>query len=287
MLKKFFISSLFALTLFSGCKNIDPGARIMLIGDSWAQLMCVNNSFGNALTNLGITTRTGINCQLTTLIGTTSAYWSNNGRLATILSAMSVSKNLEMVYISLGGNDMLGVWHVGMSEEEEIQYFTTVENQILKIVDSIHAVRPKVKIVLSSYDYVNFQYFLKHQTVPSYIEIYNRMGQPTAAELNAMSARLEKYKAIIPTKRSFVTYVNNMGLMQYFYGQSEFGVAPRSTALPGQAPNFSPFMGGLPELPGPHEAFTAIPVLNITDPYHLSKTAFELFAENILKVSGY
>lgn len=281
------VSLLFILLLLSGCKNVEPNARIMLIGDSWAQLMCLNNSFGNALTNLGVTERTGINCQLTTLVGTTSAYWSNNGRLNTILTAMSFSKNLETIYISLGGNDMLGVWYVGMSEQDEIQNFTLIHNQILKIVDYIHAARPNVKIILSSYDYVNFQYFLKNQTVQSYVDIYNRLGRPTAEELNGMSARLEKYKAIIATQRPFVTYVNNMGLMQYYFGQSEFGIAPRTTVLPGQAPNFSPFTGGFPEMPGPHEAFTAVPALKITDPYHLNKTAYELFAENILIASGY
>jgi lysophospholipase L1-like esterase len=203
------------------------------------------------------------------------------------MTTMSVSKNLEAVYISLGGNDLLGTWNKNLTSEEEAKNFIITQNQILQIIDYIHAKRPNIEIILSSYDYVNFQYFLKNNTIAAYTKLYTRMGSPTAEELNGAIARLEKYKAEISIKRNFVKYVNNMGLMQYYYGQSEFGVAPRTTALPGQAPNFSPFMGGLPEMPGPHEAFTAIPVLNITDPYHLNKTAFGLFAENILKVSGY
>lgn len=273
-------------TLFSGCKNIDPGARVMLIGDSWAQLMCINGSFSDALKKLG-KAQTGINCQGTTLVGTTAEYWSNSGRLKAVAGAMLVSKNLETIYISLGGNDLLGFWNRNTTEQEEKQQFAVIQANILKVVDFIHALRPNVKIVLSSYDYVNFQYFLKNQTVQSYVDIYNRMGQPTAEELNNASARLEKVKAEIALKRPNVMYVNNMGLMQYYYGQSDFGVAPQSTPLPGQAPSFDPFMGGRPDLPGPHEAFAAISQINVTDPYHLNKAAYLLFAQNILKTIGY
>jgi lysophospholipase L1-like esterase len=272
--------------ILSGCKNTPTNARIMLIGDSWAQLMCIDGSFSDALSELGFQ-YTDINCDTTTRVGTTAEYWTNSGRLKIIETSMSLSKNLETIYISLGGNDIIGYWNKNMTTDEENKNAAIVQSQLLQLIDFIQSKKPNVQIVLSSYDYLNFQYFMAHQQVPGYVDIYNRMGQPTDQELNLANGRFEQIKVEITKLRKNVKYVNNNGLLQYFYGQSQFGVPAQSTQLPGQAPEFTPFLGGRPDLPGPSDAFLAVPLINFTDPYHLNAGAYKVIAHHILSVIGY
>lgn len=278
---KLFVLCMAASFLLSCKKPVDLGADILIIGDSWAQLMCLFQSFPKALKAAGI--EKSVSCLTTTKAGARASDWASDKGLRNIDIALAAHKKAKYIYVSLGGNDFFNIWHVGLSEQEKKHHFQQIQDNLIQIVNRIKANRPQATIVLSSYDYPNFEYLMQTQFASAYVKLFKEMGEPTPEQLHKGNAEFEMYKMRIAEQFSNVKYVNNAGLMQYYLGQSEQGIPPGTTPFPGQAPDYFPLLGGHPEIWSPVKAFLGVELTPITDPYHLNNEGFFYLAGNILK----
>lgn len=279
---QFFLIIIVSSSLLS-CRVLNSGADILMFGDSWAQLMCVFESFPKALHELGI--KKTVSCLATTKSGTRASDWASPDGLKKIEQALDLHKRAKYIYISLGGNDFFSVWKKDMSFSDREEKFRKIQQDLIKIILLISSKRSDATIILNSYDYVDFGHLDASSVYDKpYIDLYQRLGSPSPSELHAAIGELELFKIEITKQFSNVKYVNNMGLMQYYYGLSEFNIPAYTTELPGQMPLYEPLLGGKPEAWGPHEALLAVssPFIEYTNAYHFNSKSCFWFAYNTL-----
>ena len=153
--------------------------------------------------------------------------------------------DIEYVHFSLGGNDFLGEWNKNMTSLEESDLINTIIQDIKNDIDSIKKYKPSVKILYAGYDYPNFAETVGTLT-PSAVQelhpfynLWNDMGRPSPLEINTLVKKITQYFIDSVATLPNVSFVNNIGLMQWHYGQTSnltvapFGsYAPQTVSLP-------------------------------------------------------
>ena len=245
---------------------------VLLVGDSWANLMCLHGSFSEALKAAGYR-EFKVHCVNTSKMGTHVADWNSGNNKRNIKLELKVHRSIKMVYISIGGNDIFKIWKKEMTPEEVQAMVDYIREGTEKIISTIRSIRPGVKIVLSSYEYPNFEDLKKLPFETSYSRIYARMGQPTPLELNLMLIRFTQEQENL-AKRLGIEFVNHVGSLQYRYGLKDYDIPPRTVELP----------WGNPAFPSPPEGMIQIATnkFTFTDPFHISKGNFNRFAERVV-----
>src|SRR5665647_414430 len=155
----FFVISFFTVTAFSqdACRQ-RVETHLRLVGDSWMQFPVIYEAYDSALAKYGfpdyISTGDG-----TALISMTAETWWQfplaHVALETSLST-DVDRSIDVVMVSLGGNDVAFKIHVGDS-------LSVLDDDLLKaklfmdsIFDLIHQKEPNAQIIWQCYDYPNF-----------------------------------------------------------------------------------------------------------------------------------
>jgi len=163
--------------------------------------------------------------------------------------------------------------------------FNQIEADTWQIINAIQAVRPDIEVLLSSYDYPNFNvtqlcsFFACPKREDLSRDPVNDLI--TDAELNEMMVNVEQHRVAWTNTNSRVHFDNSIGLMHYFYGD---GVsAPGTLPYPGQdPPAYLPLPGGNPLLPTLRENFR--PVIFIVpldaDPIHLDYDGYQYKVSN-------
>jgi lysophospholipase L1-like esterase len=223
MRQTFWATALVALIAANAASATEP--RILLVGDSWAWFMWINNSFQQALTERGIDV--GVEGLYTTVPGSEARQWIDEKFLNQVTTQLKAHPTIDVVHLSIGGNDFLRRWQPDMTREEEKAVFTEIMADTETVIRHILDARPDVRVALSDYDYIN-----KTKRGCSYEDL-NTAGQRLARMRIDMTQRLER-----------CTYIHNYGLMQYLYGIPDaFG--PGEVPYPGNAPAYEPFPGGI------------------------------------------
>ncbi len=206
--------------------------RIMLVGDSWASLMALFESIGGALDRAGFDQycETGME---TTAGGSTAEEWAENynGYLDELAVELAAHPTVDIVHLSLGGNDFLGQWRGDMTPAEEEALMTSILADINTVVDFILSQRPDLKVAYCTYDYVN-------TTRPS----------ATPVEVNQAGVRFIQYLLPEIQAKDRFTMVHNYGVAQYVFGDP-----PESVPYPGGPPDYDPLPGGNPDEVSPAE----------------------------------
>ncbi len=199
------------------------GTRVLLVGDSWAHIMWNELSLRDVFTDAGFSGvhEFGTN---TAVGGTTAAYWAQSANLQTITSALNAYPSIDMVHFSMGGNDFLagqsnGGWYKGMGSSAEAALFDTIKANIETVIQHILNIRPDIKIVIASYDYINL---LDTLNITANQILWANLGQPTPYELNNALIELGNHQHELAIEYgSSVTYVNNFGLMHFLHGYNQ------------------------------------------------------------------
>ena len=260
--------------------------RVMLLGDSWAHFMWVARSHQEVFEKFGFDDIEERG-PATVLIGTQAESWNDQNGHTIITNELNNYPSLDIVAISLGGNDIIGDWDVSMTIAQSEAMFVEIQGHLQDLVDVILAVRPDIEIVLYGYDYLNFvETILNFPPALGdnpYIGNWHTMGDPSVYQVNEGLGFLAQVLIDISDADSRVHFVNSLGLMQYVYGYpNPLPIAPGGTfppgsvPLPGQAPDYIPINGGNMNYPSPPEAMG----LNGYDCIHLSDDAFAHFVEH-------
>jgi len=160
--------------------------------------------------------------------------------LAKVADELALHPTIDIVHLSLGGNDILyGAWQPGMSPAEQQAVYDSITASIETAIDFILALRPDIRIGLCGYT------FGDHQD-----------GNLSPQQSNQAILGLERTKLAMVQRKSRVYYIHNLGLMQYTYGipRAVPPIPPRSVPYPGGYPDYTPMPGGNPAYGAPEEA---------------------------------
>jgi len=261
--------------------------KILLIGDSWANFMHLNQSVQDALNNYGFSDLGQLSDNNLTFAGArTNDFLNDTAKLNDLRDEILANPTLDYVHLSIGGNDVIYTWDVNFTQQQTDVLFDTVYNRTLRIIDFIHSVNPNLQIVFSGYVYTNFgdvigalPSFLQSQH--PYYSTWSGMGLPDFQQLNNLLLSFTNRVKAYTAQQDRVHYVQALGLMQNFYGQnSPLSVPPSGTYAAGSAPIDTGYLN----YPSPAAAMLSlgtIPFTNfsITDCFHLSPNAFEVFMD--------
>ena len=243
--------------------------RVLIVGDSWAEFTWAFGSVDAALAAVGHPDKIAVG-DVTALGGTTAADWNTPAYQSLIQQELMAHPTIDVIHLSIGGNDFLGAWNTGMTEAEEQALYTTIADDVEAVVAFIHSLDPDLEIVIGSYDYVN----LEEQRSDFFTWLlWLGLGSPTPAEVNQELAASTSavFRRLLADPK--VHLLNNSGAMQYFFGYPAYGIAPRSLPLPGNEPQgWRPGLGGDPGLPSPPAA--------MLDGIHLNEAGYRIIARH-------
>lgn len=248
--------------------------KIMMVGDSWSNFPVGFGSFSNNLDRYGFT-NVGMYSNTTDLSlngAETKTFLTPAGKTA-LQNAITANPKIEVVNLSIGGNDILNTWNNSMDSLTTDSLLDATMSRADSIIDYIISLKYGVKVYLAGYDFANFGEVIQTFSVPTSHPFYNRwsrMGFPTFIELNKLLTRASvKYQALANSK-SDVYFNSTIGLMQYLYGQTTpLGVAPSGT----YAPRSVTFPGGRLDYPTPKIMMNNYGLFR--DCFHLSSEGFD------------
>ncbi len=216
--------------------------RILLVGDSWTALMWNARSFANALDDAGLG-QWDERGAVTAIGGTTAAQWATQPFLNLITQELNAYPTVDIVHLSMGGNDLLGNPPANVAEADAL--LSQVAANVATVVAHIRSIRPAARIAWCGYDYVQ--------------------GISSAELLTMMS----QYPVDLAEATPNLYAINNWGLMQYYYGVPSVH-DPLTLPFPGGYPDYAPALGGDPAYPSP-------PISRI-DSIHLTPAGYEILA---------
>ena len=237
--------------------------KVLMVGDSWAEFMWVARSLRTIFEANGHPEILEEG-STTAISGSTAAEWAQPENLMLISDALANHPEVEVVQLTIGGNDFLagqpgGGWHTAMSVED----FEALQAQVLAdaatVVDHILSVRPDLHVLLSQYDYTNFV----DSFLPQCPGTFNDLGQPTPLQINTAATQLQDQVDAFAAARSHVTSVRFLGLMQFHFGFPDEGIDPGDLVPPGDLSRPSP----LPSM------------FLQSDCFHLGGTGYDLIAQ--------
>ena len=287
-------------SLMAGACNATPTARVLLAGDSWAQYMWDDDAhnetfdkFGQAdhravSRSLGSNPGPGYSGPEYAVSGSEAREWVDTADypwIANVVAELVAEPSIDTVMFSLGGNDILagksgGGWYKDMDLDvpgSEQALFTRILADSSTIVDAITAVRPGVDVLVSSYEYPNFNVSALWCWIYACPKRRDLSRDPdnalvSDAEINAMNLDVESRRIAWTNANPRLHFDHGDGEMHYYYGDgvSAAGVLPR----PGQqAPDYLPFPGGNPLRPSLRENFRVVSGIP-ADPIHLDAEGY-------------
>lgn len=234
MMKHFTLAILLTLGLaqpaLSQCTETDK-TKVLLVGDSWAFFMGVDQTINNVFEQWGFSNYKFYTNPTLAENGARTTDFLEPDKQAEILAQLNANPDIEVVHLSIGGNDYLGDWDVSFTQTQTEVLLDTITNRLIRVIDFIKSCKPGIQIFWSGYAYPNFEEVIESaapfQTVHPFYSTWSGMGFPNFTQINTaladVSARMEAYTLNDPQ----VHFVNAAGILQYTFGQnSPLGVAP-------------------------------------------------------------
>lgn len=246
---------------------VSPATRVLMVGDSWTKVMLEFEVLKGVFDEKGYADvcETG---KKTAIGGSKVSDWLEADRLELLKTELAAFPTIDLVHLSLGGNDFTNRWKASMSPEEEDKVFAEIAEGLRAVVDQILAQREEIEVLIAGYSYLNFDETAQAGKVPwcqheGEESIWLQMGSPTTERLNRALARFEEHRSKLAENNPRVTFVNNLGLMQYEFGYRSKGIQPRTVPMP----------LGDPTIPSPPEE-----LFGSNDCMHLSIKGYESLA---------
>ncbi|MEO1085111.1 MAG: SGNH/GDSL hydrolase family protein [Acidobacteriota bacterium] len=213
--------------------------RVLLVGDSWTEFMWVNRTMRDVFADNGRPDIVEVGGP-TTISGSTAAEWSQPSNLQLITDALAASPTIDIVQLTIGGNDFLdgqpgGGWFVGMTSAEFDAMAARIQSDAQVVIDHILGLDPDIQILLSLYDYANFE----DGTLIGCSGRWGDLGQPTPRQLNQATLDLEAAISSLGDDPR-VTLIGHAGLMQFTFGFPGDNIPPGQLLPPGDLDRPSP-----------------------------------------------
>ncbi len=240
-MKYMFLCSLLLLSTVTHAQT----SKVLIVGDSWAQQQ-YSDGIHNAVFDVNgypdIEILSNADATAVAIDGTTAADWVIPAELAKITNALINNPSVDTVQLTLGGNDFLNNWNTGMSVTDIDILKADIVADLQIIVDAILAVDSQIEIVMSFYDYPNFEETLEGLAGLVCSPLNDGMGQPTTTQLNTMALEFTNAFVEIANQNPKVFHVSHWGRMQNTYGSSDGSLGPGEIPLPGLIDLTSPLI---------------------------------------------
>jgi lysophospholipase L1-like esterase len=233
---------------------------LLVVGDSWAEQQWDDQAHAlvfDAVGQVGV----AVYGAATAESGTTAADWIQPARLQVLADELAQRADVDVVQLTLGGNDFLNAWSTALSPADESDLLAAVQADLATILEFVLDQRPDVEVLLSFYDYPNFVDTLDG-IVGLFVcrPLWNDLGQPDPRQLNSASTRFERAIASLADAHPRVFHVSHLGLMQAQFGFPSDGIPPGQLSPPGDL-----------DLPSPVEAMR----LGGDDCFHLNAEGYD------------
>ncbi len=283
------------------CPSTTPTPRVLLAGDSWAQYMWDDNAHNITFDKFGQADKLAVSRSLGSnpgahysgpeyaVSGSEAREWvdtANYPWIANVVAELNAKPTIDSIMFSLGGNDILagksgGGYYKDMDLDvagSKEALFATILANSTSIVNAFTAVRPNLDVLVSSYEYPNFNVSALYCSLYACPKRRDLSRDPdnaliTDAEINAMNIDVETRRIAWTNANTRLHFDNGDGEMHYYYGD---GVAlPETLPRPGQmAPLYAPFPGGNPLRPTLRSNFRLTYGLISADPIHLNPAGY-------------
>lgn len=240
--------------------------RVLIVGDSWAAQQWADDSHALVFAAHGHLD-IGTAGASTTESGSTAAEWAQPAYLARIANALNAQPSLDIVQLTIGGNDFLDAWNTALPPAQVEALREAIRVDLATVTDFVLAQRPDIEVVLSFYDYPNFVDTLNSLAgIAVCRPLHEDLGQPTPLQINTAATEFEQaYAALAAHPR--VYFVGHAGHMQHAFG---FPGTPPGTLLP---------PGDLSR-PSPVAAMRDHGFLG-RDCFHLTPDGYDVLVENL------
>lgn len=289
--------------------------RILYVGDSWTYYPWAEQdppALRSVLLRSDIATAIGgeyTEVGDIALHGATAEQWDSDSLKAEITQKLSEYPTIDIVHISLGGNDVNLNWRASFTQEQTDALMAATVTHIQNVVQHCLSVRPNIRVAICGYDYLNLAegytwgtwtnpytletiVYVKSIENPTMLAMalygfdvkifnpdYPLLGWTTAQEIAAYQARmdevfinLERRKKDMALGIDRVTYIHSFGAMQSFFGIPSMSIAPNTGILPqGRAQGYANFPAGYSNMWSPREAMSGSSEL---DPIHLNPEGY-------------
>lgn len=262
---------------FAQC-NEDDVTRVMLIGDSWANFMGIDNSINTAFEKWGHSNYKFFTNAILAENGTETSDFLTPAKLNEIQNQFTLNPDIDFVHLSLGGNDVLNTWDVNFTQAQTDSLLDSVYARLITIIDFIKTANPGVRILWSGYAYPNFGEIIEElapfQSTHPFYATWQGMAFPTFTELNGILNDYSNTMTTLAANDPQVDFVKATGLMQYTFGQTTaLSVPPGGT----YAPFTVPMPEGLPDYPSPKNSMRNY--ILFRDCFHLSPQGYSDFID--------
>lgn len=204
--------------------------KILIVGDSWGSFPCLYNSIGKMIRDVDAKIVEDNRCLRTTKLGVEASEWIGSKQDERVMKFLKNTPRIKYIYLTLGGNDLMGNWNKDFTPEQELKLFQDTFATVQKIMNKYLKIRPDIKIILSGYD---FPHFKPNHKIGLYKTIYERMGSPSDLRINRALVGFTQFMAPIANQKN-IFYVHHLGLAQYYDGISEYKYPARQTLPPSQ-----------------------------------------------------
>lgn len=247
-------------------------SKVLIVGDSWAQQQ-YSDQIHDAVFDVNgypdIEVLRNGDATAVSVDGTTAADWVVPSELAKITNALTNNPSVDTVQLTLGGNDFLNNWNTSMTVGQVNALKAGIVADLQTIVDAILAVDINLEIVLSFYDYPNFEETTNDPWEFTCRGLHNDMLNPTPTEINSMALDFTNAFVTIANQNPKVFYVQHWGRMQNAYGWPDQGIQPGDIPLPGDYTLTSPL-----EAMRTHLGF-------VKDCFHLEPEGYDILVQGL------
>lgn len=277
------------------CGTSAPVPRVLLAGDSWAQYMWDDDAHNTIFDKFGMADHLAVSRSLGSnpgagysgpeyaISGSEAREWADTANypwIANVDAALRAEPSIDTVMLSIGGNDVLagksgGGWYKDMDLDapgSEAAFFARLLDDSTAITDSLLAVRPYLDVLVSSYEYPNFNtgFFCIFYACQKRKDLSRDPANALISdvELNAMMLNIESRRIAWTNADPRLHFDHGIGEMHYYYGDGT--TAPGILPRPGQlAPAYLPYPGGNPLKPSLRANFRSS-----ADPIHLNADGY-------------
>ena len=263
-------------SIYAQCVE-NPTDRVILAGDSWAAFMNGDQTLNEGLKNVGHSDKRVLSNPVISENGADTWDFIGEDKQNAIRALVDANPTVDIIHMSIGGNDVLGDWNISFSPSETDSLENAVAERLDSIVDFLKTTREGIHVFWPGYCYPNFEEVIEEiapfQSSHPFFSTWDDMGQPTFEQLNTILNNFSDSVNVFVQNDPQMDFVPAQGILQYHYGQQDaVGVAPGGTYMPFEAP----LPLGYPDYPSPIESMRLYAGI-FTDCFHLSPDAYLVF----------
>jgi hypothetical protein len=276
-MKKIFIP-LFAVAIATGiahsqCVEV-PTNRVLLVGDSWAAFQNADQTINEGLKNVGHSDKRYVSSIQIAENGADTWDFVDGPKQDAIEDLINANPEIEIVHLSIGGNDVLGNWHTSFTQDMTDSLTADVEGRLHTIIDFLQATRPEMRVFWPGYAYPNFGEIIEelapNQFLHPFFSTWADMGQPDFLTINTILNNMSDSVSVAADVDPYLDFVPAQSVLQYQYGQTTaLGIAPGGSYQQFEAP----LPLGYPDYPSPQESMRLYAGI-FKDCFHLSTDGY-------------